>query len=384
MRASAGIRPLVTFVVMAGGKGERLWPLVRADHPKACLSLDGRRTLLQAAIERLAPAWPDADWLIVTTREQEAAIRRSLAPRWRRALVVEPRANNTATCIALAAAALVSRQPRRVMVAAPADHWVGNGAAFRAAVRVAIQAAAATNRLVTIGIPATAARLGLGYLCAGAAWRDRRLHRYPSGRGRERGRPRIFRLVRMIEKPPRGLAERLIRRPRTYWNSGVFVGTAETFVACVTEHLPEHLRRMRLLMRRRRDAGRGRGGWARALRSPQALAAYRTLEPVSFDHGVMRHLRDGLVVEGRFPWTDVGSWDVWVRLGRSAARTLAVNSRNVTVVGPNGHLVAAIGVRDLVVVHTPTATLICRQDRAQAVREVARRLAQDPRMSRHR
>ena len=359
--------PAVTFVVMAGGKGERLWPLVRTALPKVCLSPDGRRSLLQATIDRLRASWPQAGWLIVTTRGQAEPVRRALAPSMRRALLVEPQVKSTAACITLAAAALAVRDPQRIMVVAPADHWISDIAAYRTAVRAAIRAAAAHDAITTIGIRPTHPHPGLGYLCAGS----------PVERARG---PRVFRLARFVEKPSRPAARRLLRRPRTYWNSGTFVGSADTFLAGVTEWLPDHARRLVPLGRLLRRAGTAQtAAFARRVE-----AAYRPLQAISFDHGVMDHLRGGLVVEGRFAWADLGSWDVWARLGRSRVRLLEVESRNVLAVGQPGHLIAAIGVRDLLVVQTPTATLICRPDRAQAVRAVVRRIAMDPRLAAYR
>ena len=124
----ASRRVAVTFVVMAGGKGERLWPLVRRDTPKVCLSPDGERTLLQATVDRLRPIWPRAKWLIVTTQGQADAVRACLPHRLRRTVLVEPRIRNTAACITLAALAL--QEPDRVMVEVPADHWIDDGRAF--------------------------------------------------------------------------------------------------------------------------------------------------------------------------------------------------------------------------------------------------------------
>jgi len=374
-QAAARKRPAVTFVVLAGGRGERLWPLVRAASPKVCLSLDGHRSLLRATIERLRAAWPQAEWLIVTTREQAQAVRRALPPSLRRALLVEPQGKSTAACITLAAAALAVRNPRRVMVVAPADHWIGDVAAYRAAVRAAIRAAAAHEDMVTIGIRPTHPHPGLGYLCAGSAVTRSAARATGGAVG-----PRVFRLHRFIEKPSPAAARRLLRRPRTYWNSGTFIGTAETFLACVTEWLPDHARRLVSLASLLRRAG--------AAQTPafvrRAEAAYRPLQAISFDHGVMDHLRGGLVVEGRFAWADLGSWDVWARLGRSRARLLEVESRNVRAIGQPGHLLAAVGVRDLLIVQTPTATLICRPERTQAVRAVVRRIAMDPRLAAYR
>lgn len=351
----------VTFVVMAGGRGERLWPLVRETSPKVCLAPDGSRSLLEATIDRLRPIWPSATWLIVTTEGQAEAVSACLPRSLRTCVLIEPQVKNTAACITLAAVALAARNPHQVMVVVPADHWVGGLATFRRAIRRAIHVAAAQDTIATIGIRPTHPHPGLGYLCAGSPIRDGQ-------------RPRAFRLARFVEKPPRAVAERLIRQRRTYWNSGTFVGTADKFLECVTQWLPEHTRRLVPL---------ARGAGVRA--SPQRLRrAYRALRGISFDHGVMDHLRDGVIVEGHFAWADLGSWDAWARVGRSLTRTIGLESRNVKVVGHDGHLVATIGVRDLLVVHTPSATLICDPKKAQAVREVVRRISVDPRLARYR
>ena len=353
--------PAVTFVIMAGGRGERLWPLVRTHTPKVCLSTDGKQTLLCATIERLRPVWPRATWLIVTTQEQAEAVRAGLASALRRAVLVEPQIKNTAACITVAAVALAARDPRRVMVVVPADHWVGDVRAFQRCLRAAIRAAVTYDTIATIGIHPTHPHPGLGYLRAGTA-----LAAFRS--------PRAFRLARFVEKPSATAARRLIRQGRTYWNSGIFVGTADKFLECVTEWLPDHTRRLVPL------AGRLESGTF----TRRARGAYRALEAVSFDHGVMDHVHGGVVVEGRFPWADLGSWDTWARLSRGAGRTVAIESRNITVVSQDEHLVATIGVRDLVVVHTPSATLICPTDRAQAVRKVTQRLAATPRLAAYR
>ena len=358
-------RPAVTWVIMAGGRGERLWPLVRTASPKVCLSLDGTRSLLRATIDRLGASWPGAAWLIVTTREQAAAVRAALPARLRSSLLVEPEVRNTAACITLAALAVASRDPRRILAIAPADHWIGDVPAFRRAIRAGVMAAAQEEAIATIGIRPTHPHPGLGYLCAGRP--------LPSPR-----RPRVFRLDRFIEKPSVAAAARLVARPRTFWNSGIFIGAAEQFLLRVTEWLPEHARRLVKVA----GAASGRNGHRP---TPAAAQAYRALPAVSFDHGVMDHLRTGgLVVEGAFPWADLGSWDTWARLGAGGARTVSVDSCGVTVVSQGDHLVATVGVRDLVVVHTPSATLVCRADQAQAVRDVVRRLGADPRLARYR
>jgi len=354
-------RTAVTFVIMAGGKGERLWPLVRDATPKVCLAPDGRHSLLQATIARLRPVWPSASWLIVTTRGQADAVRRSLPKRLRRAVLVEPQIKNTAACITLAAVALAARDPHRVMVVVPADHWVGDALAFRRSILTAIRAAVAQDTIAMIGIRPTHPHPGLGYLCAGSRLDGVR-------------NPPAFHVERFVEKPSPAAARRLLARGRTYWNSGMFVGTADKFLECVTEWLPDHTRRLVPLA-----SGLGTASFAR-----RAVRAYRALDAVSFDYGVMDHVRGGVVVEGRFPWADLGSWETWARLSHGAARTIGVDSRNITVVSQGDHLVATIGLRDLLVIHTPSATLICPPSKSQTVREIVKRLSQSPRFARYR
>ncbi len=349
---------LVTFVVMAGGRGERLWPFVRAAQPKVCLLLDGRRTLLQATIDRLRPVWPGARWLVVTTQEQAVPVRAALPPALRRSLLVEPQVKNTAACITLAAVALAARDPHQVMVVVPADHWIGEPEIFQRCVRTAIRAAVAYDTVATIGVPPTFPHTGLGYLCGGS-----RLSEYRQ--------PPVYRLIRSIEKPTEARARELLRRPRTFWNSGAFVATADKFLECVTEWLPGHTRHLVPLARTVRSASL----------SQRARAAYRALDAVSFDHGVMDHVHGGLVVEGRFAWADLGSLDVWARLGPQQARAITLDGERITVVSQGPHLVATIGLRNLLVAHTPTATLVCPPQRAQEVRGIIRRLMADPRLA---
>lgn len=359
-------RPSVVFVVMAGGRGERLWPLVRARRPKVCLSPDGSCSLLQATIERLRPVWPSARWLVVTVHDQARAVRSCLPPSLRAAVLVEPMTRNTAACITLSSLTLAARDPRALMVVAPADHWIGDVQAFRQAVRTAIQAAVRHEAIVTIGVRPTGPQTGFGYLCGGR-------------RVRVEGalRPSVFRLERFIEKPTAPAAARLLRRPRTYWNSGLFIGATDLFLSHLGRWLPAHVHRLGPLVS---------SGACRINAPPRRRAAdaYRALEAISFDHGVMQHAQGALVVEGQFDWMDLGSWDAWARFTRAAPRVVAVDSQGVTIVGQARHLVATVGVRNLLIVHTPSATLVCRPDKVQDVREVVRRLSAEPALAAYR
>ena len=351
----------VTFVILAGGRGERLWPLVRSDIPKVCLSLDGSGTLLESTLTRIQPLLrADDSLLVVTTASQVRAIRRVLPPAFRKSLLVEPQGKNTAACVALTAAILAKQDPTQIMVVLPADHWIKQPAAFRQSLHAAMAVAHEQGRLVTIGLKPTGMHPGLGHLCAGR----------PLG---VRQGCRVFCLNRFVEKPSRRLARQLIRDSRVYWNAGVFVGRAATFLEAIDRWLPVHAKRRRAL--------------AELVGCPgfddKANTVYQALRPISFDNGIMTHLQDGCIVEGRFAWEDLGSWDGWLRMHRADTPSLSIASRNTRILTTCEHLVATIGLRDVVVVHTPDVTLICRAKDAQAVRKVVQRVRRSRRLSRY-
>ncbi|MBI2885346.1 MAG: hypothetical protein HYY15_04145 [Candidatus Omnitrophica bacterium] len=350
----------VGCVIMAGGRGARLWPMVHSEMPKVCATVNGTHTLLDETLARVAPWWKQGHGLIVTTQSLAAPIRRSLSPAVRRKLLVEPQPRNTAACIALAASVLAERDPQMVMVVLPADHWMKPASTFRRNVHAAVDAARASGRIVTIGLKPARPHSGLGYLCAGAAREIRR-------------GCRTFELTRVVEKPTAAVAAQLIRQGRTYWNTGIFIGRAQTFLDVIARWLPAHAKLIHPLGRLA-----GRASFAR-----EAAAVYRKLTPVSFDHGVMAHLREGEIIEGTFAWEDLGSWDSWIRISRHVKPALEVASRNVHVMTTNGHLVATVGLDDVVVVQTSDATLVCRTKDAQAVYDVVAHLERDPRLARY-
>ena len=365
-------RHATQFVIMAGGRGERLWPLVRTDNPKVCVCMDGHTSLLTATLARLAPMARPRDLLIITTHGQADPIRSALPRRFRASLLVEPEPKNTAACIALAAGILARRDPESVMVVLPADHWIQQPASFRRSLKAAIDVAKRSEQLVVIGIRPTRVHPGLGHLRTGSAL------------GRRQG-CRIFRLARCLEKPSRRVAQRLMHQHKTYWNAGIFVGRVTTFQKWIRRWLPTHAARLFPL-----GEMVSRPAYAR-----QARAAYRGVDAISFDHGVMAHVREGYVIEGNFPWEDLGSWDSWTRLGRLAQPELSIASRNVQVLSSNGpvcpdggrgagrHLVATVGVEDLIIIHTPDVTLVCREANAQAVRRAVGRLSRNARLARY-
>jgi mannose-1-phosphate guanylyltransferase len=331
---------------MAGGSGTRFWPRSRRRVPKQLLAIAGRQALLAETVGRLRPLVPARRTWIVTAAAQAAAVRR-VAPAVPRAhVVVEPEGRNTAAAIALAALRLRAVAGDALMAVLPADHVIGDAAAFRATLAQALDVAAATDSLVTLGIEPTHPETGYGYIQVGAP-----IDGLPGRR-----------VTRFIEKPDRERAAALVAGGDVLWNAGIFAWTVERVLAELRAWLPDVLEPL--------ERAVARGG-ARAL-----ARAYRAVPAVSIDTGVLERSTRVAVVRARFPWSDVGSWAAVEPLWRgareaNAARGLvvAVDSRGC-VVDAGTRLVALLGVEDLVVVDTPDAVLVCPKGRAQDVRLV--------------
>ncbi|MFZ5482172.1 MAG: mannose-1-phosphate guanylyltransferase [Myxococcota bacterium] len=320
-------------VVLAGGRGTRLWPLSRRARPKQCVSIDGGPTLLQRAIARtgLLP-----ERVIVVTGPDMEALVRAQAPGC--PVLVEPSARNTAPAVALAALE-VRRRGGDVFAVLPSDHAVRDEVAFRATLAVASEAAR-RGGLVTVGIRPTRPETGFGWIEPG------------EGEGPD------LPVRRFVEKPPRAVAEGLLAGGRHLWNAGMFVWRAEVLLDAVRAHLP-------------------------ATHAALAAGAWERTDATSIDYGVMERAANVRVVPADFGWSDVGSWDALAEVlpggegGAVVADVAVAEDAHRNVVHAPGRLVALSGVEDLLVVDTGDVLLVARRGDAQAVRalleEVERR-----------
>jgi mannose-1-phosphate guanylyltransferase len=333
-------------VILAGGRGERFWPVSREDRPKQFLPLAGGRTLLRATFERLQPLFPLERIWVVTSAGHSRLVARELPELEREHILKEPRGRNTAPALALAALAIAPRDARARFVAVPADAWIPEARPYRSALARALRVAETEDRLVLVGVRARRPETGYGYIRPGRL--------LPGGEARE--------VLSFVEKPSRARAARLVADRRTLWNCGIFAGNVRVFQEAVREHLPR-------LARAFRELERGRWGGSGLAR------AYERAPSVSVDAGVLEPADNLAVVPADFPWDDLGSWAALGRLGNGSFRrgdVDAVGSPGLIAWAEQG-TVAVIGVSDVVVVHTPEATLVAAKDRVQEVRRIAAR-----------
>lgn len=348
-------------VIMAGGSGTRFWPESRRLRPKQLLPLASDRTLLRETYDRCAAWIPASSWMVVTNQQLADETSRQLSELKPDQIVGEPCGRNTAPCIALAAAKLFKQDSDAVMLVMPADHAISPPEEFHSAVDRAIrQVQSNPQQLVLFGVPPTYPATGYGYI-----ERDQPLGDAATS---------AFTVREFHEKPPRERAEQFLAGGRHYWNCGIFVWRADRILELIREHQPEIARLIDEI-----TPDLGTDNEANALKQ-----IFPRMPSISIDHAVLEKAQEVVVLEAPFAWDDVGSWQAVARLKGADANGNTIIGLHVGIDTENSviqndspsHMIATIGIRDCVIVHTPDATLIARRDDENAIRELVSLLEQ--------
>ncbi|MBN1464685.1 mannose-1-phosphate guanylyltransferase [candidate division KSB1 bacterium] len=341
-------------VILAGGVGSRFWPKSRESKPKQYLSLIDEGTLLQNTAARLRGLFTEDSIFVVSNRDQENLLHAQLPWLPNDHVFFEPMGRNTAPAIGLAAIHLIESDPDAHMVVLPADHRITNTQLFLDTLQLAIDFVQDDqNALVTFGIKPSYPATGYGYIESGAPVRRK-----------------AFRVTRFTEKPNRELATEFIRQGNYFWNSGMFVWRAATILKEIERYMPE---------------------WHAGLLDIQSALCsdnhasvcekvYSSLRGQSIDFGVMEKADHVYVVQADFGWSDLGTWEQVYNSSPKdengnviKGRPLLLNVSN-SYIDADDRLVSIIGVEDLIVIDQPDALLICKKEKSQDVRWVAKEL----------
>jgi mannose-1-phosphate guanylyltransferase len=333
-------------LVLAGGSGERFWPLSRRTTPKQFLRLFSDRSLLEETVGRLDGLIPAENILILTNQEQEAAIRKALPDHPEHNIFAEPVKRDTAPAIALGVGIIASRNPSATMAVLPADHRISNVEAFQSDLKSAAQTAELGGELITIGITPSWACPGFGYI--------------------ERGKPLLnsefFEVIRFREKPNPDLAEAFVRSGNFYWNAGMFIWSVHSILTELNRHAPDLAEFV--------SAIRNSPDRAKVLRE-----RFPSLQKTSIDYAILEKASRVLVKPAHFDWDDVGSWTAVAKYleqlpGSNAANgpvTIQESSNNIVFTNSGTH-VALLGVHDIVVVQTADAILVCHRHEVEKIK----------------
>jgi mannose-1-phosphate guanylyltransferase len=353
---------------MAGGRGTRLWPFSRNDRPKQLLPLVRGKSLLQLSYERLRALLPADRIYVCTAAAHKQTVLENLPELPPDNVLGEPEGRDTANAVGFPATVLLKRDPDAVMAVVTADHVIEPVDQFTKSLKTAFEVVREQPKaLVTFGLIPTHGHTGLGYIHRGEALKL------------SSGATGAYRVMRFIEKPAKPDADRFVESGRYYWNSGMFVWRCDTVLGELAIHLPE--------------AYKGLMTIGQAWDTPNAQQVlnqvYPTLTKKSIDYAVMEPASQGkgkahvVVVEMPVQWLDVGSWPALAETLPNDAQDNAVEAgmsvlidsfNNIVISQEPEHLVAILGVSDMIVVHTKDATLVCPKTDDQRVKELVERV----------
>jgi mannose-1-phosphate guanylyltransferase len=357
-------------IIMAGGRGERFWPLSRAKTPKQLLTLLGKRSFLQQAVDRVLPLVPLKNILIITNEIQAPTVRQQIPKLPKANVIAEPIGRDTCAAVTLGAALVGARSTTGVMAVLPADHVIPEEKKFQQVLSDAFDLAARGQAIITIGIKPTKPETGYGYIRVGET--------LPPPAGVKAYKTQFHRAEQFVEKPHYDRALEYLTSGQYRWNAGMFIWSFVT----VTEGLQKHAPEMYAACQR----------WFKVAGNPGKLnkllaREYPKIQKVSIDYALMEHAQNVVVADGAFEWDDLGSW---AALGRhlkadpegntalgdfihvDASRNIIFDARSKGRRTP----IAVVGLRDSILVQTDDAVLLAHKTQAQKVKELVKKLSE--------
>ena len=356
---------MVKAVIIAGGRGERFWPKSRIKTPKQLLPIATNKSMLYETVKRIRSLVRPEDILIIARKGLGTRIKKELPKIPTKNIISEPFGRDTAAAVGLGAILVESKKPESVMIILPADHVIGEPKKFLKTLRVAIKAARDTDNLVTMGIKPNRPETGYGYIEIGSKVQS--------------PKSKVYRVKRFTEKPDRKEALKFVKSGRYLWNSGMFIWRASVILKAMRKHMPQLYRGL-LEIQKALGTLKERGAIERV---------YRKLDKVSIDYGIMEKAKNTLVVKADYLWDDVGNWQALERISVkdkegniTKGEVSSLDTRDSIILCDKG-MVGTIGIKDLIIISTKDATLVCPKDRAQEVKELVHRIGKNPKLKKY-
>jgi len=344
------------IVIMAGGRGERFWPQSRLKRPKHLLPIVGNAPMLTQTIRRLEGLVPVERIFVITNAEQRESVLETCPDLLPERVIGEPVGRDTAAAVGLAALLVAKEGEDASFALLPADHVIEDARGFQTTLETAFEAAEAEDQLVTVGIKPTFPATGYGYLEQGSI-----LAEY-AGRS-------VTEVSRFVEKPNLAKAQEYVDAGNYFWNAGMFVWRPSVILAEIDRLVP------------RLSSGLKTLGieWDRENDLETAMdKVYPELEKISIDFAVMEKAERVAMVESSFDWDDVGEWQAIERHYPKdengnvfKGEGVALDSSSNLAFSESGHCITLLGVKDLIVVQSGDATMVCHKDKAQEVKALA-------------
>jgi mannose-1-phosphate guanylyltransferase len=355
-------------VIMAGGRGERFWPVSREKTPKQLIRLLGKESFLQQAVSRVLPVVPAKNIFVITNDVQAEQVRKQLPRIPKDNIVGEPVGRDTCAAVTLGAALVGARSTTGVMAVLPADHVIPEEKKFQQTLSDCFDVANRGRAIVTIGIKPTEPATGYGYIHFGDP--------LPAPAGAKKYKTVFHKVQRFVEKPSFEKAQEYLQSGDYRWNAGMFIWSFVT----ITEGLEKYQPEMAEACRR----------WFNVAGTPKlkkVLAReYPEIKKISIDFALLEHAHNVIMAEGNFEWDDLGSWTALARhikadpegncasanfIHVDAARNIIFDART-----KNRTPIAVVGLRDSILVQTDDATLLAHKSQAQKIKELVKKLGE--------
>ena len=338
--------------IMAGGIGSRFWPMSRTAHPKQFLDILGTgKTLIQQTYSRYARFIPKENIYVVTTEEYVPIVKKQLQDVPVENILAEPSRKNTAPCIAYMAFKLMQKDPKALMIAAPADHLITETDEFIKTTKTALGFVNHINALVTIGIKPNHPNTGYGYI------------QHEAGEAA----PGVYEVKTFTEKPNRELAETFLASGDFLWNAGIFTWKVKNIIDAFEKHEPELYELF--------AAEKEKFNTAEEKEAVENI--YPQCTNISIDIAVLEKAENVYVIPASFGWSDLGTWNsAWDNMEKdyfgnavSGKHVMVVDANNCMVHVPDNKLVLLQGLKDYIIVDTKDVLLICKKDKEQEIKE---------------
>jgi mannose-1-phosphate guanylyltransferase len=359
-------------VIMAGGRGERFWPISREATPKQLITLLGSRSFLQQAVDRVRPLVPAGNIFIITNSVQAGAVRRQLPELPAENVIAEPVGRDTCAAVALGAAVVGAKSTLAVMAVLPADHVIPEEEKFRQVLADAFAFASGSDAMVTIGIHPTSPETGYGYIRSGEPI---------AGTGVAGTCPTtLFKAEQFVEKPNLETAQKYLASGNYRWNAGMFIWSYQTVMDGLRTHQPD-LYDAAVRWQQAAEAGRDSLN--------QLLAKdYPGIRKISVDFALMEKAHHVVVADGAFGWDDLGAWPALARHvpqdadgNAFVADVISVDAaRNIVYDARKSHRspITLVGVKDSIIVFADDAILVAAKSDAQKIKDLVKKLGGNP------
>lgn len=348
---------MIYGLVLAGGKGSRLYPLSRAGAPKQFLKLINDKSFLVNTVERITPIINKDNIYVVTNMEYKEKIKEELKDLNENNIFVEPANKETATCIGLSAVKLLKQDADAVMVVLPSDHYIQGEKAYTDTLSQAIELANRRRCIVTLGIEPSRPETGYGYIEMGE---------------RAAGNIPTYKVARFTEKPNLEVAKDFILKGTYLWNSGMFIFRADVILREIEKYLPKLHKPLMEIYK-----SLGEGDEEEVIKNQ-----YELIDGISIDFGVMQKTRKAFVIKCDFEWDDMGSFGALSRLLRSEknnsiSKNVYIDEcENCSIFG-NKNLIIGFGIKDLVVVDAGDVILVMDKNKDQEIKHLLNKLSKE-------